>query len=159
MEESILIQIQTLRNDLEHLKADVDKARSGMMDLYLKAENTASLPSNRNTLTDTLASIDREMETQRGNLDKLEAQANDIYISPGATDESTEDMLERMHRKTQAADQMDTLTIGLKQVNTTIGGLMKQVHEVTKEVEQGSASQELAALKAKLGLGKKKLGE
>lgn len=159
MDDSIQIQIQALRKDLEHLKTDVDKARSGLMDMYLKAENTASLPPNRNTLNDTLSGIEREIEVQRGHLDLLEKQANDIYISPGATDESTEAMLERMKMKTQASDLIETLSKSVKQVDTTIGGLMKQTQEIIKEVQQGNASQELAALKAKLGLGKKKLGE
>ncbi len=159
MEDAILIQIQALKKELEHLKTDVDTARSRLMDMYLKAENTTPLPPNRNTLSDALSGIEREMEVQKGHLNQLETQTNDIYISPGATNETPEQMLERMKLKTQAADLLGTLSKGVQQVETAIGGLIKQAKDILKEVEQGNASQELAALKAKLGLGKKKLEE
>ncbi len=159
MEQELIVQIASLRKALSQLREDTASVQKAWMDIYLKAENTEALPPHRNTLTDTLASVERIADAQEAQLDSLEQQAESIYVSPGATDETPEQLLERMKAKTQAGDKLDSLNSALQEVETAIGSAMKQVQEVHKEVVQSNASQELAALKAKLGVGKKKLSE
>ncbi len=155
MSEYLLQKIQQLRADLAHLSQTKNGLQGKLMDLYLNATH-GEPPAH---LIEELSGIGKACQAHHAALAQLEAETLDLYVSPGATDETPEQLLLRMQEKTQLAHKEEALAERLSTEETTIGLLFQRANAVGDSLTKGQGAQSLAALKAKLGVGNKKLGE